>query len=228
MTGPRQLPLAFPAGTGLTREDLVVTPANAAAVRLVDSWPDWPSPAALLVGPAGSGKTHLGVIWRERTGAIVVAPEAVEAAAVMLSGPALVEDCDRGRLDQTGLFHLLNAARAAGHSVLLTARTPPAAWGLTLPDLASRLKAATSVDIAEPDDALLAAVIAKLFADRQVEVEPHVVSYLVRRIERSLATAARVVDNLDRAAIARQTRISRALAGEIVSALDEGQGQLPL
>lgn len=228
MTGPRQLPLAFPAGTGLTREDLVVTAANAAAVRLVDSWPDWPAHAALLVGPAGSGKTHLGAIWRERSGATSIQAAAAEAAAATLAGPVLVEDCDRVRLDETGLFHLLNAARAAGHAVLMTARTPPGAWGLTLPDLASRLKAATAVEIAEPDDALLAAVMAKLFADRQVEVEPHVISYLVRRIERSLATAARVVDNLDRAAIARQTRISRALAGEIVSALDEGQGQLLL
>lgn len=228
MTGPAQLPLAFPAAAGHSREHLVVTAANAAAARLVDAWPDWPAPAALLIGPAGSGKTHLGAIWRERAGATPVDPDTAEAAAARLSGPALVEDCDRGAIDETGLFHLLNAARAGGFSVLLTARTPPAAWRLKLPDLASRLKAATIVEIAEPDDELLSAVIAKLFADRQVEVEPHVVAYLVRRIERSLATAARVVDRLDAVAIARQARISRALAAEIVSALDEGQAELPL
>jgi chromosomal replication initiation ATPase DnaA len=112
--------------------------------------------------------------------------------------------------------------------VLITARRFPSAWGVALPDLASRLKAAATVEIGEPDDELLAGVIAKLFADRQVEVEPHVVQYLVRRIERSLATAIRVVDRLDRIALEEQTRITRALAAEAVEALDEGQGELDL
>lgn len=228
MSDERQLPLAFPASEGLSREHLVVSAANAAAVRLVDHWPDWPSPLVLLVGPAGAGKSHLGAIWRESAGAAEVPADAVAAAVGDLRGPVLVEDCDRAGLDETGLFHLINAARAGGHALLLTARTRPAGWRVTLPDLASRLKAATVVEIAEPDDALLGAVIAKLFADRQVEVEPHVVAFLVRRIERSLATAADVVDRLDRTAIARQARITRALAGEIVSALDEGQAELPL
>lgn len=228
MTAQDQLPLAFPASEGLTREHLVDSDANAAAVRLIDGWPAWPSPVVVLVGPAGSGKSHLGAIWRENAGAGRVPAAAIADAAARLAGPATVEDCDRGGLDETGLFHLINAARAGGHALLLTARTRPAAWGVKLADLASRLKAATVVEIEEPDDALLAAVMAKLFADRQVEVEPHVISYLVRRIERSLATAARVVDKLDRAAIARQTRISRALAAEVVSALDEGQPDLPL
>ena len=116
--------------------------------------------------------------------------------------------------------------RAAGSHLLVTARRFPSAWGVALPDLASRLKAAATVEIREPDDLLLAGVIAKLFADRQVEVEPHVVQFLVRRIERSLATAIRVVDKLDRAALEQKTRITRALAGEIVSAMDEGQGEL--
>ena len=120
----------------------------------------------------------------------------------------------RGGLDETGLFHAVNAVRAAGSHMLLTARRFPSAWGVALPDLASRLKAAATVEIREPDDLLLAGVIAKLFADRQVEVEPHVVQFLVRRIERSLATAIRVVDRLDRAALEQKTRITRGLAAE--------------
>lgn len=228
MSAEHQLPLDFPASAGQSREHLVVSAANAAAVRLVDAWPAWPAPVVVLVGPAGSGKSHLASIWRENAGAGQAGASAVEAAAAALAGPILVEDCDRGDLDETGLFHLINAARAGGHPVLLTARTRPAGWPVRLADLVSRLRAATVVEIDEPDDGLLSAVIAKLFADRQVEVEPHVISFLVRRIERSLATAVRVVDKLDRAAIARQSRITRALAGEIVSALDEGQAELAL
>lgn len=218
-----QLPFSFPAPAGMSRDDLVVTPANQAAIALIDHWPSWPAPVVALVGPAGSGKSHIAAAWRDIAGAVTVDPAAAEAAVATLDRPVLIEDCDRSSLDETGLFHLVNAARSFGHAVLLTARVPPAAWTMALPDLASRLKAATLVTIAEPDDALLAAVIAKLFADRQVEVEPHVVAFLVRRIERSLATAQKVVDALDRAAIARGGRISRALAGDIVAAFDQGR-----
>ena len=129
-------------------------------------------------------------------------------------------------LDEQGLFHLINAVRAGGTHLLLTARRFPAAWGIALPDLASRLKAATIIEIFEPDDLLLAAVITKLFSDRQVEVEPHIVQFLVRRIERSLSTAIGVVERLDRAALEQKTRITRALAAETISAIDEGQQEL--
>ena len=131
-------------------------------------------------------------------------------------------------LDEHGLFHLINAVRGAETQLLLTSRRFPSAWGVALPDLASRLKAAATVEILEPDDLLLAAVITKLFADRQVEVEPHVVQFLVRRIERSLSTAIDVVDRLDRAALEQKTRITRALAAETVSAMDQGQVEFDL
>ena len=150
-------------------------------------------------------------------------------AGVAAAGPAasfFVDDAEGPGRDEAGLFNAANAVRAAGSHLLVTARRFPSAWGVALPDLASRLKAAATVEIREPDDLLLAGVISKLFADRQVEVEPHVVQFLVRRIERSLATAIRVVDKLDSAALEQRTRISRSLAGEIVSAMDEGQGEL--
>ncbi|BCH33764.1 hypothetical protein MesoLjLc_56940 [Mesorhizobium sp. L-8-10] len=225
---PRQLPLDLAHAEGRSRDDLVVSVANRDAVSLIDRWPDWPSPVVVLAGPAGSGKSHLGAIWCEmadarHVGCGDIGGEAVDAAS---SGPVFIDDADSGPLDENGLFHLINAVRGAGTHLLLTARRFPAAWGVRLPDLASRLKAAATVEIREPDDVLLAGVITKLFADRQVEVEPHVVQYVVRRIERSLSTAIRVVQRLDRVALEQKSRITRAMAAEIISAMDEGQGEL--
>jgi chromosomal replication initiation ATPase DnaA len=181
----------------------------------------------VLAGPPGAGKSHIAAVWADRAGAARIRPEdAASAAADMRSaGPILIDGVD-GPLDETALFHLLNAVRERGGSILMTSRRFPAAWGVRLPDLASRLRTATVVEIGEPDDLLLEAVMTKLFADRQIQVEPHVVAYIANRIERSLATAMRVVDRLDALALARKARISRALAAEIIDAVDEGQGQL--
>lgn len=228
MTGeperPRQLPLDLGHGTGYSRDDLVVSAANEQAVALVDRWPDWPSPVVILAGPTGSGKTHLASIWRERSHAAELDGRSLSGDVSGLGDrPVLIDDIDAAPFSEQALFHLINAVRAAGSHLLLTARRFPLAWVVRLPDLSSRLKAAAMVEIYEPDDLLLDGVITKLFADRQVEVEPHVVQYLARRIERSLATAIRVVDRLDRMALVQKTRITRALAAEAVSAMDEGQ-----
>jgi len=226
---PRQLPLDLGHGVGYSRDELVVSRANAEAAALVDRWPDWPAPVVVLAGPSGAGKTHIAEIWRGDAGAMQVPAFAVADAAARFAGhPVLIDDVDAVTIDQQGLFHLINAVRGAGSHLLLTARRFPSAWGVALPDLASRLKAAATVEIHEPDDLLLSGVLTKLFADRQVEVEPHVVQYLVRRIERSLATAMQVVERLDRAALEQKARITRALAAEVVGAMDEGQGELDL
>lgn len=228
---PRQIPLELRHAPGLSRDELVVGAANRAAVALVDDWPAWPAPLVVLAGPPGSGKTHLATIWQGMSGAT-----AVDAADLQrpgwqppAEGPVLVDDADTlGRAGENGLFHLLNSAKAAGADVLLTAHRFPAAWGVRLPDLLSRLKAAATVELGEPDDDLLAAVVTKLFADRQVEIEPGTVQYLVRRMERSLATASMVVDQLDRRALAAKSRISRQLAAAVLSESDAGQGKLDL
>lgn len=220
---PRQLPLDLGHTPGAGRDDLIVTRSNSAAVGLIDRWPDWPTTVVVLAGPPGSGKSHLANAWREQAGAVELSSSAIKLEGF---GPWLLDDADRPHLDETGLFHLINTARSSGTNLLLTARRFPSAWGTKLPDLASRLKAATTVELGEPDDLLLGGVIAKLFADRQVEVEAHVVQFLVRRIERSLATAIRVVERLDRTALERKARISRMLAAEAVTALDAGQREL--
>ena len=226
---PRQLPFDLGHGIGYSRDDLVVSRSNEQAVALVDRWPDWPSPVMIVAGPAGSGKTHLASIWRNRAGALQIDGADIDAGIAGLGGrPALIDDIDAAAVDERALFHLINTVQGAGSQLLLTARRFPSGWGVTLPDLASRLKAAATAEIHEPDDLLLAGVITKLFADRQIEVEPHVVQYLVRRIERSLATAMRVVERLDRTALEQKSRITRALAAEAVSAMDEGQGEFDL
>jgi chromosomal replication initiation ATPase DnaA len=215
---PRQLPLDLRPSPGLTRDDLFVSPANARAVGLIERWPDWPAPIAVLSGPSGSGKSHLGAIWQEISGATAIAPEAASEAASRLAGSALlIDDVERAAVPEAALFHLVNAVRTEGGWLLMTARRPSSAWGLTLPDLVSRLQAATHVSIGEPDDMLLGGVMTKLFADRQVAVEPHVLEFMLRRIERSLATAIAVVERLDAVALERKTRISRALAAEVIA-----------
>src|SRR5690606_34600047 len=178
---PRQLPLDLGLAPGLSRDDLVVSAANAAAVRLIDVWPEWPANAVVLAGPPGAGKTHLAEIWREQAGAVRLERTRIgaDALAAAAEGAVLVDDADAGGLDEAGLFHLFNAVRQSSSHLLLAARRFPAAWGVRLPDLASRLKAAPLVEIGEPDDMLLAGVITKLFADRQVAIEPQLVQYLV-------------------------------------------------
>ncbi len=226
-----QLALSFSHDPATGRDDLLVSGPVSAAVAIVDSWPAWPSPVIVLAGPAGSGKTHLASIWRQKSGASDIHPlPGKHANLVATGGPVLFEDADRRGFDDTELFHVINSVRENGTSLLMTSRTWPSAWNVTLPDLRSRLKAATIVEIGEPDEELLAQVIVKLFADRQLNIDDKIVAYIVARMERSLAAAQRVVDQLDRLALARGTRISRNLAAEVLEtfgqegARDDGDG----
>jgi len=222
----RQLPLEFGHDPASGRDDLIVSDRLNAAVAIVDRWPDWPSPVVILAGPTGSGKSHLASIWANRVGATKVTigkpdPMVLETAA---QGPVLVEDIDHSGFDETALFHLINAVREHGSALLITSRLWPAGWHVTLPDLASRLKAATVVEIAEPDEELLAKVMVKLFADRQIVVDDKIIVWLVARMERSLAAARLVVTRLDQLAMARGSKITRALAAEVLAELDSGLG----
>ncbi|MGS4884274.1 hypothetical protein [Roseibium sp. MB-4] len=215
---PRQLPLDLPHDAALGREDYLVGKSNQAAFELLERWPEWPSPVIILAGPVGSGKTHLVEAFRDETGAEVLQARDLTEAGVsaLVSAPAcVVEDAHRG-VNNTALFHLLNAARQAGKTVLITSRTWPASWKISLPDLMSRLRAATPVEVLEPDDDLLRRVLVKLFADRQIAVDIGVVDYLVVRMERSLEVALRAVDAIDREALAGRVKITKPLAGRVL------------
>ncbi len=218
-----QLPLALTHDAATGRDDLLVAPQLSAAVSIIDAWPAWRAPVVILTGPAGSGKSHLADIWRDKAAASVIHPKVGgEAAAIAAKGPVLFEDADRAGFDENELFHVINSVRENGHTLLMTARLWPMSWPVTLPDLRSRLKAATVVDIGEPDEELLGQVIIKLFADRQLHIDDRLVAYIVARMERSMEAAQGVVDRLDRLALARGTRITRALAAEVLQSFSGG------
>jgi chromosomal replication initiation ATPase DnaA len=215
--GARQLALDLPHAESFRRDDFLETAANAAALALVERWPDWPDTSAAIIGPAGSGKSHLAAIWAERAGARIVAAGALRASAVpaaLATGAVAIEDVEAGRVEEPALFHLLNLARQEGAFLLLTARERFDAFSLA--DLASRLRAIPVVELAPPDDALLAAVLVKLFADRQIAVDEGVISYLIPRMERSLAAASLLVARLDAAALSHGRAVTRALASEVL------------
>ncbi|OAE37689.1 DnaA regulatory inactivator HdaA [Agrobacterium tumefaciens] len=216
-----QLPLAFSHQSASGRDDLLVSASLEAAVSLIDEWPNWPSPVVVLAGPPGSGKSHLANIWKNISEARDIHPTAGgDAARTAETGPVLFEDADRRGFDDTELFHVINSVRQNGTTLLMTSRQWPSAWPVTLPDLRSRLKAVTIVETGEPDEGLLAQVLVKLFADRQLYMDDKLIGYIVNRMERSLDTAQTIVDRIDRLALARATRITRPLVAEVLNAMD--------
>jgi chromosomal replication initiation ATPase DnaA len=216
---PRQLAFALPHAESFTRDDFLEGPANAAGLALIDSWPDWPNRIMLLVGPEGSGKSHLAAIWAEQAGARAISAHALTATAVpgaLATGALVVEDLKSSDVDERALFHLLNLAREDGAFVLITARTAPAAFAIELRDLRSRLRALPTVSLLPPDDHLFRALIVKFCADRQLAIDETVVGYLINRIERSYAAVRRAVELLDAEALRLGRPVTRALAAEVL------------
>ncbi|UEM06571.1 DNA replication protein [Skermanella rosea] len=205
-------------------DDFLVAPSNEAAVAWLDLWPNWPAPALVIFGPAGCGKTHLAQVWRARTQAPRVEPGdlRIETLPKLLCEAAavVIDNADKGTGDartERALFHLYNLARETGGYLLLTSESAPAHWGIKLPDLRSRLMAAPAVAVGAPDDALLAAILVKLFADRQLRVGDDVIRFLVTHMERSFDAARRLVADLDAAALAARRRITVPLARRVLA-----------
>ena len=216
-----QLAIDLPHRPAFGRADFLVSSCNADALGWIERWPDWPLRALVLYGPAQSGKTHLAHLWRERSGAALVVGDSLlelDPAALAPSGAVVVDEAER--VPEQALLHLYNCSMESGASVLIVARGAPARWPIALPDLASRLRAAPAVAIAPPDDALLAALLLKHFADRQVRVAPGVIGFLVRRMERSFAAAAALAASLDRAALGAGRPIGLALARKVLEELE--------
>jgi chromosomal replication initiation ATPase DnaA len=214
---PRQLAFALPHAESLTRDDFLEGPANAAGLALIDSWPDWPNRVMLLIGPEGSGKSHLAAIWAERTGARSISSHALTAEEVpgaLATGALVIEDLKPAEIDDRALFHLLNLAREDSAFVLMTAREPPT--GVELRDLHSRLRAVPTVQLLPPDDHLFRALIVKSCSDRQLMVDEAVVGYLTTRLERSYAAVRQAVARLDAEALRLGRPITRSLAAELL------------
>ncbi len=223
MTG--QLTFALPPLSTLTRADFFVSAANDAGLQAIDNWQNWPQGKLLLVGPSGSGKTHLAHIWATEAKAVIIEAAQLGTVDIANLGPhVVVENAEAIAGDQaleTALFHLHNLTLPRGR-LLVTAATPPRDWGLHLPDLHSRLQAAWLARLSPPDDALLTAVLIKLFSDRQITVAPNLIAYLAARIDRSIAAAQTIVATLDAHALAAARPITRQLAAEL---LDSPQAQ---
>ncbi|HET7716445.1 MAG TPA: DnaA/Hda family protein [Bauldia sp.] len=225
-----QLTLGFPHEPTTGRADFVTGRANAEALALIETMRDWPVRGVLLVGPEGSGKSHLASIFCEYPGAARIAARDVardDADRVTAGGAVAVEDLHAGPIDEAALFHVLNLAMERDAKVLMTSRNGPGQLQFQLPDLLSRLRAMRLVTLGAPDDDLLRRVLAKLFADRQVEVDPGVIAYVATRMERSFAAANRLVAALDKAALAGGRGVTRRLAAEVLGEItDDAQGRL--
>jgi chromosomal replication initiation ATPase DnaA len=215
---PRQLVLALDHSVSFAREDFLRGPSNSAALTLIERWPDWPDLIVALIGPEGSGKSHLAAIWAEATGARVLSAKLLSTTDVpgaLATGALVVEDLESVALDEQALFHLINLAREERAYVLLTARSAPASFAVTIRDLASRLRAVPTVMLTPPDDALLRSLLVKLAADRQLELDESLLTFLINRIERSFAAAHAAVQKLDHEAMRQQRPVTRALASEL-------------
>ena len=211
-----QLVLPLETRPALGREDFIVAPGNREAVAFVDAFPDWPAPTAVLIGPAGSGKSHLAAAWAKRADAQIVEASALNAEFLKQEPAAVVvENIDAAAAD-AARDAVIFALFERGGAVLFTAREAPSQWQATLPDLSSRYRAMLSFALWEPDDALLGALARKLFADKQLNVPDAVIAQMVRSIERSPDAVRAFVARADAKALSQKRPITVALVREIL------------
>lgn len=219
-----QLTLDFPHRPAVGLEDFFVSASNRAAIELIDRWPNWPAPAIYLTGPEASGKSHLAHVWQLSSKAEIVSAARFDMARARQheGGAIVIEDLDRdaeaGGLDERALFHLINMAREEGFHILFTGVRAPGQIEIALPDLRSRLRALPVITIEAPDEMLLRTMLIKQFQDRQIEVQPNLIEYILPRMERSFKGVGAVVERLDKAALQSGRRITRQFAGEILRA----------
>ena len=219
-----QLPLSLGHRPTYGDTDFLVAPCNQDAIAWLDRWPDWPYTTTVIYGPARCGKSHLANVWEARSGARLIASKALTITLLpdFLDGvnACVIDDVDE-QMDEQAILHLHNMLGERGGHLLLTSSAPPARWGFQLEDLRSRMNAAPAVEVGFPDDALIGSILIKLFADRQVHIGTDVIGFLVARIERSFASAHRIVDLLDEEALAGHRRITVPLAREVVRRLEK-------
>lgn len=219
---PQQLVLDLAHRTALGAEDFLVSESNSAAVAMIDNWPNWPHWALVVTGPVGSGKSHLVNVWRSRSHGNCLRASSINEGVIGQfedTRALAVENLEGGIGDERVLFHLLNLAREQKQSILFTSRVAPGDLDVKLPDLRSRLRALPLVAIAPPDQSLLQALLVKLFNDRQLAVEPVVIAYLIRHMERSTESALRLVDEIDRQGLISHRKVTRVTAAAALARL---------
>lgn len=220
-----QLPLDLSVPVTHKREDLIESKANEMAISMLDSWPNWPGRVSVLAGPIGAGKTHIASVWAEKASATVckcidLTKKLDEFVELASNGQNfLIEDAGSGVIDETAMFHFLNAIKQGDGYGLITSRSWPIEWNIKLADLASRLKAVQIFELSEPDDELLRHVMVKLFADRQLPADEKIIDYCVLRMERSLESAGRLVEAIDAEALSKQSAITRVTAATALERL---------
>ena len=218
-----QIPLPLPHRVSRLGEDFLVAPCNEDAVRWIDLWPDWPGPTLSVVGPVGSGKTHLASVWAAASGARFLDHQSFLAAGPgdrEETGPLIIDDAHllmAGEAGERALFHLLNRVHGLKGRILLTGTAPPARWPVVLRDLSSRLGAIPVAEIGLPDDGLIAGLLVKLFADRQIKVGADVIRFMTARMERSFEAARTLVDTLDRSALATGRAVTIPLVRDVLA-----------
>ena len=222
MSNPIQLTLTFEHRASLSGEDFLIAPCNREAVQWLDRWLDWPGPVLVLYGPAGCGKTHLTHVFLAQTEGSDISEDVRKGAdpsqLLAASGAYVVEDAESLMTDNLAedLLHLYNVAKEVGAKILLTAEQPPARWRVPIADLDSRLKAATAVGIGAPDDALIGALLVKLFTDRQLRVDEDVIPYMLARMERSFEAARTLVSKVDELALSKHRNITIPLVRQVL------------
>lgn len=234
----QQLTLDFPHLPSLGREDFLVANCNAEAVKVVDSWPNWPFFAVCIYGETGCGKTHLANVFAHNVAKLTNFPYRIpfiKAGNIKLNNIhqlfeqnkcLVIEDLDEN-INQEALFHLYNLYRDEGGNILFTSNRAPARLSLTLPDLKSRLNIVPAIEIKVPDDDLLAALLIKLFMDRQVAISPEIISYILANMERSFAYARKLVIEIDNISLAQKRTISTTTVREAINNLSNNpQGNL--
>ena len=214
-----QLNLDFPLRPALGAEDFFVSKTNQAAIDLLDNWPNWPAHAVYLQGPEASGKTHLAHVWQGASKAALMRADSLSRGHIALISTGqhlIIEDLDQGIMDEHALFHLINLAKEQRFNILFTGSMPPGQIPITLPDLRSRVRAFPVVTINAPDETLLRPMLIKQFQDRQLEVSPQLIEYILPRMERSFSGVQRLVERLDQLALSQGRKITKQFAGDVL------------